>query len=124
MNNQGDWLSIIDYSVQTGLSISTLRRRIKSGKIEFQEIGGKYFIRQEMAQSHQGKGSERKDEDYKTECLFLRLEVEKLQRQMHQMREENNDLRMLVDLYEGEKQTDELLTIPSLPELPSIPNFQ
>ena len=111
MNNQGDWLSIIDYSVQTGLSISTLRRRIKNGKIEFQEIGGKYFIRAEAIKS------EAKNEDQRTENIFLHLEIEKLQRQMQVLREENNDLKMLVDLYESEKKPSE-----SIPQLPQIPD--
>ena len=116
MNNQGDWLSIIDYSVQTGLSISTLRRRIKQDKIEFQEIGGKYFIRAEAIKS------EAKNEDQRTENLFLHLEIEKLQRQMQILREENNDLKMLVDLYESEKA--ELQMIPQLPKIPDCPIVQ
>lgn len=37
-------LSLIEYSNQYGVSISTLRRRIKDKSIDFVEEGGKYFI--------------------------------------------------------------------------------
>lgn len=120
MNNQTDWLSIIDYSQASGLSISTLRRRIKRKEIEFQEIGGKYFIRCEVVTNKQ------QTEDQKTELLFLRLEIDKLHRELHQLREENNDLKMLVDIYEREKaESKELPTLPQeLPELPVLPHLQ
>ncbi len=36
--------SLIEYSNQYGVSISTLRRRIKDRAIDFVEEGGKYFI--------------------------------------------------------------------------------
>lgn len=118
MNNQTDWLSIIDYSHASGLSISTLRRRIKRKQIDFQEIGGKYFIRAEVTKSNKAQA------ELSTEVILLRLEVEKLQRQLHQLREENNDLKMLVDIYE---RSSEQATAPSLiseNELPAIPNLQ
>lgn len=38
------WLSLNEYSAKYGLSISTLRRRIKSKNIEFRLETGKYFL--------------------------------------------------------------------------------
>uniref|UniRef100_UPI001E32B1E5 hypothetical protein n=1 Tax=Streptobacillus moniliformis TaxID=34105 RepID=UPI001E32B1E5 len=41
------WLPLMDYSMKTGVSLSTLRRHIKSGKIEFRRQEGKYLIKLE-----------------------------------------------------------------------------
>lgn len=37
-------MSLAEYSSQYGLSISTLRRRIKGNQIKFKMINGKYFL--------------------------------------------------------------------------------
>lgn len=42
LNNH--WLSISDYANEYQISISTLRRRIKSNLIPYKMIGGKYYI--------------------------------------------------------------------------------
>jgi len=43
------WLSLSEYSSEYGISISTLRRRIKGKKIKYKLIHGKYFLpRQEL----------------------------------------------------------------------------
>lgn len=38
------WLSLFDYSMKHGLSLSTLRRRIKSESIQYKLENGKYFL--------------------------------------------------------------------------------
>lgn len=38
------WLLLTDYSSKYRISVSTLRRRIKNGDIQFRFDGGKYFI--------------------------------------------------------------------------------
>ena len=38
------WLPIIEYSVKTGLSLSTIRRKIKSNSIPFRLEKGRYLI--------------------------------------------------------------------------------
>ena len=38
------WLPIIEYSVKTGVSLSTIRRKIKSNSIPYRLEKGKYFI--------------------------------------------------------------------------------
>jgi hypothetical protein len=40
----GQWLSLLNYSAQHGISLSTLRRRIKDNSIDFKMENGKYFI--------------------------------------------------------------------------------
>lgn len=44
MLNQG-WLPLNDYSMKYNISISTLRRRIRSGSIEHQFRDGKYWLK-------------------------------------------------------------------------------
>ena len=38
------WLPIIEYSIKTGVSLSTIRRKIKSGTIPYRLEKGKYLI--------------------------------------------------------------------------------
>lgn len=41
---KGAWLPLLEYAVKKGLSLSTLRRRIKANKIQFQLREGRYII--------------------------------------------------------------------------------
>jgi hypothetical protein len=40
-----EWLPLMDYSMKTGVSLSTLRRHIKAGKVEYRRQDGKYWLR-------------------------------------------------------------------------------
>lgn len=44
-----NWLSLTDYSSKYRVSISTLRRRIKSSQIDFKKDHGKYLLKDEPA---------------------------------------------------------------------------
>ena len=44
MNTQ-DWLTLMEYSAKFRVSLSTLRRRIKAGEIEYKFSDGKYLLR-------------------------------------------------------------------------------
>lgn len=92
----GVWLSINDYSRYKNVSISTIRRHIKNNILRYKEENGKYFIYVHSTEKLQLKEEE--------ELLRIKLEVELLRSQNRQLREENNELRMLVNLYENEKQ--------------------
>ena len=49
-NVESNWLSLSEYSSEYGISVSTLRRRIKGKKIKFKQIHGKYYLpRQELS---------------------------------------------------------------------------
>ena len=41
---KGNWVPLVKYAVQKGVSISTLRRRIKANEIKYQLRNGRYFI--------------------------------------------------------------------------------
>lgn len=124
MNQQNDWLSIIDYSQLSGLSISTLRRRIKRQQIEFQEIGGKYFIKCDSGLLSSKEQHSSTSTDEQNEAFFLRLHIEKIEKELHCLREENNDLRMLVEIYERENKESSTAHSPELPALPELPSLQ
>lgn len=40
----GQWIQLLEYAFRKGVSISTLRRRIKSKEIQYQLRNGRYFI--------------------------------------------------------------------------------
>lgn len=42
--SNGTWLPLIEYSVKTGVSLSTIRRKIKSGSIQYRLEKGRYLI--------------------------------------------------------------------------------
>ncbi len=56
MNTQ-DWLTLMEYSNRYHVSLSTLRRRIKSGEIEYRFADGKYLIKDGPLQAN-SSGSE------------------------------------------------------------------
>lgn len=107
---EGVWLSITDYSLYKKVSISTIRRHIKSNILKHKEEDGKYFIY--VAQSDRVKLKEEE------EVLRVKLENELLKSQIRQLREENVGLRMLVDLYENKPA--EPMKISEPPELPKF----
>jgi len=39
------WLPLTDYAIRTGMSISTLRRKIKANAIDFKKDDGRYLVR-------------------------------------------------------------------------------
>ncbi len=104
----GVWLSITDYSRYKNVSISTIRRHIKNNILRHKEENGKYFI---FAPSSE-KVKIREEE----EVLRVRLENELLRTQVRTLREENNELKMLVEIYEREQKMIQSQELP--PELP------
>lgn len=105
----GVWLSITDYSNYKKVSISTIRRHIKTNILKYREEDGKYLI--------YVPSSERVKLREEEEVLRIKLENEMLKSQLRSLREENNELRMLVDLYE-KKSSDMRMGEP--PELPKF----
>jgi len=110
MSNEGAWLSITDYSQYKNISISTIRRHIKSNLLRYKEESGKYLIfvpsKEKIKIKEEG------------EILKLRLEVEEIKENLKKLKEENNELKMLVELYEAGKiiaSTDATI-IPEIPE--------
>lgn len=101
--SEGVWLSITEYSRYKSISVSTIRRHIKQNILRHREEQGKYLIYVPSAEKVQLQTE--------TEELRLKLEVELLRSELRAAREENSELKMLVDLYEAKSPQ-------GLPELP------
>ncbi|HBQ21755.1 MAG: hypothetical protein A2Z91_03280 [Deltaproteobacteria bacterium GWA2_38_16] len=41
---KGAWLPLLEYAVKKGMSLSTLRRRIRANKIQYELREGKYYL--------------------------------------------------------------------------------
>ncbi|MCR9203503.1 MAG: hypothetical protein NXH75_02930 [Halobacteriovoraceae bacterium] len=102
----GKWLSISEYSSYRDISISTIRRYIKANRVRFKKENGKYLIFV-SDENYILRSNQKERED-----LTLRLEIHELKDRIRILEEENNDLKMLVQIYEQK------LKSPSLPELP------
>jgi cell shape-determining protein MreC len=109
---EGVWLSINDYSRYKNVSISTIRRHIKNNILKHKEENGKYFIYVPSTEKVRLREEE--------ETLKIRLEMELLRSQIRQLREENNELKMLVDLYENQNAKPVMRTTELPPELPKL----
>ncbi len=93
-----EWLPLMEYAVQKGVSLSTLRRYIKAQKVEYKLEKGRYFIRNSaILEPH-------KIDSSKEGIAGLTALQEKnrlLESELHKAYEEISELKMLVDLYEN-----------------------
>lgn len=94
MNDLENWVGILDYAKLRGLSISTIRRKIKQKKLKYELINGKYFIFADNFNSN--------EESTKHE-FYLALENRQLKKEIIKMKEEMLELKMLINLYENKK---------------------
>jgi cell shape-determining protein MreC len=108
--SEGIWLSINDYSRYKNVSVSTIRRHIKTNILRHKEENGKYFIYVPSSEKVRFREEE--------ELLRLKLELEVLRSNIRLLQEENHELRMLVDLYEKQPGGSPLASIEVPPELP------
>ena len=111
MQSNGVWLSIIDYAKYRNISISTIRRYIKASRVVYKKENGKFFIFVSDENSNKLALSNKED-------IAIQVELEKLRNQNRSLLEENNELRMLVDLYEGNQR----VPLQSKRDLPELPN--
>lgn len=80
-HDSGAWIPLMDYAMKNGVSLSTLRRYIKSGKVQFKSENGKYLILSK--------------ESATSDWLVSNLELE-----LKKAQEEIAELKMLVAIYE------------------------
>lgn len=100
------WLSIFEYARLKNISVSTVRRYIKSKKLSYKNEKGKFliFIPKEQQQF---------SDPVTRELIELKIENENLKFRLRKMNEEINDLKMLVKAYEINEKNEQ-----QLPELP------
>jgi cell division protein FtsB len=104
MNQDGIWLSILEYANIKKISISTIRRSIKAGHIKYKEENGKYFV-------WTIKKIEVTSGEYNS-----KEEIEKLKKENRKLLEEINDLQTLLVAYEYQNRN----SFESLPHLPEV----
>lgn len=92
----GIWLSILEYSNFRGISVSTIRRYIKSSRVKFKKEDGKYLIFVTRERFNQKTTTKVEMVDNK----FYEEELNQLKNELRILKEENEDLKMLVHLYE------------------------
>jgi cell division protein FtsB len=102
MNQDGIWLSILDYANIKRISISTIRRSIKAGHVKYKEENGKYFL-----------WTNRNVDKAQHTSMF---EFEALKAENKKLIEEITDLKTLLSAYEYQK----INAFEALPHLPEI----
>ncbi len=86
-NAAGGWIPLMDYAMKNGVSLSTLRRYIKAGKVQYKVEGGRYLL----LDSQHPIPSNGHDSDN---------DIRKLEQDLKRAQEEIAELKMLVALYE------------------------
>ena len=89
---KGHWLTINEYAEYRDISISTIRRYIKSGRVQYKFENRKYYIYITEEQYQRRMLSKQQDS--------TALEIMALKEEIKRLKEENSELKMLVDLYE------------------------
>lgn len=110
MNIDGVWLSILEYSNLKNISVSTIRRYIKAERVQFKKDDGKFLIF--MNSENYKRYNENLSLDGNT--LEYRLRIQELELKNKSLRLENDELKMLVKIYENEK----TFRSTDLPEIP------
>ncbi|MFG1482403.1 hypothetical protein ACRXCV_01120 [Halobacteriovorax sp. GFR7] len=91
------WMDINDYSLLKGISISTIRRYIKRDKLIWKFDQGKYLIQMNEWEYNDSLSASNAIVYLKR----LQEEHELLKKELIKTKQENNEYKMLVDLYEG-----------------------
>lgn len=89
----GKWLSVLEFASYKNKSISTVRRYIKANRVKFKDENGKYFI---WVKNYQDESN-----NEEKELFQLKLENERLKKENRVIKEEINELKMLVQIYES-----------------------
>ena len=80
-----DWIPLIEYALKKGISLSTLRRHIKAGKIPFKVDDGRYLLF---------------DDSSTSDSLPAHPGFVRLQGDLQRAQEEIAELKTLIALYE------------------------
>ncbi len=103
-HDSGTWIPLMDYAMKNGVSLSTLRRYIKAGKVPYCTENGKYLILSNAVTSHQvqaWRASQAFDaETTANEEGTLEARIADLELQVKRTQEEISELKMLVAIYE------------------------
>lgn len=92
---KGIWLTILDYAKYRDTSISTVRRHIKANRVKHRLVEGRFeiFVSEEKLAAVEACKLD--------EVTQLKSELELMKKKIRVLTEANNDLKMLVQIYEG-----------------------
>jgi predicted DNA-binding transcriptional regulator AlpA len=82
-----NWIPLVEYAHKKGISLSTLRRHIKSGKIPYKVDQGRYLLFDDSDANA-------------VKAIKPAPSLESLQSQLQQAREEVAELKTLIAFYE------------------------
>jgi hypothetical protein len=105
VNQEADWISLMDYATQYGVSLSTLRRHIKAGKIQYRVEGGRYLLRCPLGATTAGAPrpvalEARGGAAIAAASGASASEIAELRTLLERAQEEIAELKMLIALYE------------------------
>lgn len=86
----GTWISLMDFAIKKGVSLSTLRRHIKANKLNYQMDEGRYLLWDD--------GSQKMEEQ--TGSNELKTKLNSLTKDFQRAQEEIAELKTLIALYE------------------------
>jgi hypothetical protein len=104
----GEWIPLMDYAMKKGVSLSTLRRHIKTGKVTYKVEDGRYLLLitnsdlpntfprsslDEVSRNNSGTSND-------ASSTALTFKLRKLEDELHRAQEEIAELKMLIALYE------------------------
>ena len=96
-----NWLTLVDYAARKGVSLSTLRRYIKSQKIQYRIENGRYLI-PENALTINFLSAPAHALPMRPGATAEQAEIERLRASLGRAQEEIAELKMLVALYENQ----------------------
>lgn len=95
------WLTLQEYSYHKGISISTLRRKIKNEEITYKLKNGRYFLKSGMNDFSEEKvkktSYQKKIQETETELLNLKNNHEDLMNLVHYLEMEKQELLKYIE---------------------------
>ncbi len=113
-----DWIPLVEFSVQKGISLSTLRRYIKSNKIPWKLVDGRYLVMDDgtfaAPRNHDPKSNSPTPPSTGEEAspAAQQQKIQQLETALLAAHEEIAELQTLVAFYE-EKLAEEKWATPS-----------
>ena len=95
----GQWLPLIEYSIKSGVSLSTIRRKIKSNSIQFRLEKGKYLIRFEDPMTD--KAGRPISHSYSDSSDEAQDTIQTQRARIRQLEQELNEMALLVQVLEN-----------------------
>jgi hypothetical protein len=80
------WLPIVQYAQYKNISITSVRRYIKAERVKYKKVNGKYLV---LARKFSGNFNNFKEKN-----------ISDLEKEIKKLKEENQELKMLISVYE------------------------